>query len=409
MPLAGLLAALLAWAILEPYFADTTVIGGEVVLVNSQPVDFAGIFRHQGRTSGAVTLTVGRCEVHVVPGVTRLEPGADGQRPWPSIDRIEVSDTLEAAGEPLGRRGMVALAVRPATPDRARSVGVEALDRSDAGKLLFLPVTAVLIALALLVAEGVSSRNWVRMTQRVGIGTLLSVVFSFLALVPAGVLMTVATQVVLKDTDYFTAADMPPTGFLVYTAARSMAWAAFGAALGLGMNLARSSKHELRNSVVGGVLGGALGGAMFDSIDRFGKDPSIFTESSAARLVGLLLLGLCVGLFMALVDRLAREAWLRVRTGPLAGKAFVLYKSPTKVGSSPHADIYLFKDEGISPVHAAIHRVGNRFEIEDLDSRSGVRVGGRAVRRHRLQSGDSITLGGTILEFEERSKAGAGR
>ena len=111
---------------------------------------------------------------------------------------------------------------------------------------------------------------------------------------------------------------------------------------------------------------------------------------------------------MALVDQLAREAWLRVRTGPLAGKSFVLYKTPTTVGSSPSADVYLFKDAAIDPDHIAIHRVGNRYEIEDLGTRSGTQVGGQAIRRQRLNSGDQITLGATVLEFEERAKQTSG-
>jgi pSer/pThr/pTyr-binding forkhead associated (FHA) protein len=93
---------------------------------------------------------------------------------------------------------------------------------------------------------------------------------------------------------------------------------------------------------------------------------------------------------------------LRVRTGPLAGKSFVFYKTPTVIGSSPDADIYLFKDAQVDATHASVHRVGNIYEIEDLGSRAGTEVGGQAIRRRRLASGDQITLGNTVLEFEER-------
>jgi pSer/pThr/pTyr-binding forkhead associated (FHA) protein len=107
---------------------------------------------------------------------------------------------------------------------------------------------------------------------------------------------------------------------------------------------------------------------------------------------------------MALVDRFARTAWLRVRTGPLAGKAFVLYRTPTTVGSSPDAHIYLFKDAEIDALHAQIHRIGSSHEVEDMGSRHGTKVADREVRRRRLVSGDQIVVGNTILEFEERSK-----
>ena len=107
---------------------------------------------------------------------------------------------------------------------------------------------------------------------------------------------------------------------------------------------------------------------------------------------------------MALVERLARDAWLRVRTGPLAGKSFILYKTPTLIGNAPSSDVYLYKDADIDPTHAAVHRVGTTYEIEDMGSRMGTAVGGTKVRRKRLVSGDQITIGSTIVDFEERQK-----
>jgi hypothetical protein len=171
------------------------------------------------------------------------------------------------------------------------------------------------------------------------------------------------------------------------------------------MHLFRSTKAELRNSVVGGMLGGALGGLIFGILERALSTDSFFQQVPFSRLFGMLAVGGSVGLFVALVDQLAREAWLRVRTGPLAGKAFVIYKSPTRIGSAPQSDIYLFKDAGIEPDHAVIHRIGNKFEIEAVQGRSETVVGGSPVRRRRLESGDSIRLGSTVLEFEERASS----
>jgi hypothetical protein len=250
------------------------------------------------------------------------------------------------------------------------------------------PLTAVFIAVAMLVAEGVSSRNWVRMIDRVLIGILLTAIFSFLAFIPAAIMMTLAQYIATMDAsaEWTTVQEMPAVTFVLYAACRSGAWAFIGAGLGLGMNLARSTKSQLRNSVIGGALGGALGGLFFDPIDRFFQEPSAFAGAELSRLVGLVAVGLSVGFFVALVDQLAREAWLRVRTGPLAGKSFVLYKTPTTVGSAPSADVYLFKDAAIDPDHIAIHRVGNRYEIEDLGTRAGTQVGGQTIRRQLRRS-----------------------
>jgi hypothetical protein len=200
-----------------------------------------------------------------------------------------------------------------------------------------------------------------------------------------------------------TVKEVSAVGFLLLTVFRSAGWACIGAAAGFGMNLVRSTRAQLRNSVIGGALGGALGGMFFDPIDRlFGS--SMFTGSSTSRGVGEVAVGLAIGIFVALVERLGREAWLRVRTGPLAGKSFILYKTPSLLGSSPQSDVYLYKDADIDPSHVAIHRVGTIYEIEDLGTRMGTTVGGTRIRRRRLISGDQIVIGSTVLDFEERQK-----
>jgi pSer/pThr/pTyr-binding forkhead associated (FHA) protein len=69
------------------------------------------------------------------------------------------------------------------------------------------------------------------------------------------------------------------------------------------------------------------------------------------------------------------------------------------LGSSPKADVYLFKDDAIEPRHAQIINRGGRFEIEDCNTPDGTYVNGIPVARHLLHPGDQIVLGKTVLEF----------
>ena len=85
--------------------------------------------------------------------------------------------------------------------------------------------------------------------------------------------------------------------------------------------------------------------------------------------------------------------------GPLAGKQFVLFKESTVLGSSPKAEIYLFKDDAIEPTHAIIYNRGGRFEIGDQGTPDGTYVNGIPVKDRLLQAGDQIVLGKTVLEF----------
>jgi len=393
LPLAAVLATLACWLVLEPKISDLPSAGGEVVLINGEPFDVR---------PGIVELTVGDHAVYVDADLTRLEPGADGEAAIASIDAIAVGDHIEAVGLPEGGR-LVAAAIRPTS--RAGSFA----SREPGWALYALfPLTAAFLAFALLFAEGLTTRNWIRMVERALLGSFLAALFALLAFIPAGVIMSVSEKVFTSESRnsgalLTTIRDLSGPGFFLVTMLRSAAWACIGAATGIGMNLVRSTRTQLRNSAIGGAMGGALGGMFFDPIDRFIKT-SLFADGSTSRLVGLLAVGLAVGVFVALVERLAREAWLRVRTGPLAGKSFILYKTPTLIGNAPSSDVYLYKDAEIDPAHATIHRVGTSYEIEDLGSRMGTQVGGAKVRRRRLVSGDQVIIGSTILDFEERQK-----
>jgi hypothetical protein len=394
MPLAALCAALVCWFLLEPDIEDFPSVGGEVLLVNADPFDAPGF----------IVLTVGEHAVYVDPLRVELERGAGGEPALASVEAIAVGDRIEATGLTEDGR-LIAGALRPST--RGGSYGTT--DKPLWPLILLFPLTAMLIALGLLVAEGITTRNWLRMIQRTLLGSFLAGLFALLAFIPAGFVLLLQQKVfdaeMLKHSDLMvvTVDDIGGFSFLLITACRSAAWACIGAACGVGMNLARSTRTQLRNSTIGGALGGALGGMFFDPIERFVGD-SMFGGADVSRLVGLIAVGLSIGVFVALVERLAREAWLRVRTGPLAGKSFILYKTPTLVGNAPSSDVYLYKDAEIDPSHASVHRVGTTYEVEDLGSRAGTQVNGQKVRRRRLVSGDQVVIGNTILDFEERQK-----
>ncbi|WP_428267181.1 FHA domain-containing protein [Haliangium sp.] len=397
LPAAAALAALLSWMLFEPYVHDLSHVAGEVVLVDDDP------FLVENMRS----ITVGGTEVLLNPD-TRFEPGEDGQPAFASGLDIAPGQVVEVVGFLTELKNVIAIAVRPTTREHASEIPPVLDEELTFATAVMFPVTATLIAIFLLLAEGISTRNWNRMLVRTFIGMLLTSVFSFLAMIPAGLFMTIAELFInadAADVYYVTIESISSTNFFFFTVFRSLAWASIGAGLGLGMTLSRSTRAQLRNAMIGGTMGGALGGLFFDPIDRFIPSAAFDMSAGTSRLVGFLAVGLCIGFFVALVERLSRVAWIRVRTGPLAGKAFVLYRTPTAIGSASSADIYLFKDAEIDPEHALIHRIGNHFEIEDNGSRCGVTVNDRDVRRRRLMSGDQILLGSTVLEFEERAKS----
>jgi len=274
----------------------------------------------------------------------------------------------------------------------------------NAAWFLFFPMTATLIVLYIFLADAIASRRFISNIGRWFSGVGFTLLFSFVAFIPVGLLFQLIPILPgFSEIAGITDITLWPSSFFIsFIILRSIAWAIFGGALGLGMNLIKSTKGQRRASVMGGLVGGLLGGLLFDPINRF-LIPST-EQGDIMRLAGLSMVGLSVGIFVALSEQLGRDGWIRVLTGPLRGKAFILYHNPTIIGASPSANIYLFKDPKIAPEHVALQRVGNGYELIQNRSDAPVSVNQLPVHRRRLVSGDQIILGDTILLFEERAK-----
>lgn len=182
-----------------------------------------------------------------------------------------------------------------------------------------------------------------------------------------------------------------------------LAWASSYAVLGCFLAVApgvvaRNSKRLLIG-LAGGIIGGAVGGLMLDPIAQATGNLEL------GRLAALASIGLITGAATGIIERAARAGWLKVTTGLIAGKQFILYRNPTYIGSAPDCQIYLFKDPQVGRRHAAIHLHRGRIEIEDLPLGATTLVNGAPITRRLLRDGDQIRIGGTAFLFQERTRA----
>ncbi len=264
--------------------------------------------------------------------------------------------------------------------------------------LLLFPTVAGLSGLFLGATEGIMCRNVQRAVICGVVGLAVGFLGGLVAIFGAGIIFYITQQISLSLWKNPQPHAMP-TGLalLVLMLGRGAAWAVAAIPAGIGQGIALRELKVVVNGLLGGVLGGLCGGLLFDPIYLAfaGEDG----EGWLSRGVGLTLIGLFVGLFVGIVEQWTKTAWLLMKAGPLAGKQFVVFRNPTVLGSSPKADIYLFKDEAIEPRHALIHDRGGRYEIEDLKSADGTYVNGIPVQRQILHAGDQIVLGKTVLEF----------
>jgi hypothetical protein len=72
------------------------------------------------------------------------------------------------------------------------------------------------------------------------------------------------------------------------------------------------------------------------------------------------------------------------------------------IGRSRDCDIQL-ADANVSRRHAELRQEGASYWIVDLGSTNGLEVNGKRVKRAKLHSGDTITLGSTELTFARES------
>jgi hypothetical protein len=271
-------------------------------------------------------------------------------------------------------------------------------NKGNAGFLLVFPAIAGFVGLFLGAAEGIMCRNAQRAAICAAVGLGVGFAGGLVAFVLASIIFAIMVGVAVqfwKDPQ----PNRMPTGvaLLIFMMGRAAAWAVAAIPAGIGQGIALREPKVLLNGLLGGVLGGLLGGLVFDPI------AIAFTpangEAWLSRGIGFTLIGLMVGLFVGIVEQWTKSAWLLMRAGPLAGKQFVIFRNPTVLGSSPKAEVYLFKDEAIEPRHALLHDRGGRYEIEDLDTADGTYVNGIPVKRQILKAGDQIVLGKTVLEF----------
>ncbi|MBI1916073.1 MAG: FHA domain-containing protein [Planctomycetes bacterium] len=161
----------------------------------------------------------------------------------------------------------------------------------------------------------------------------------------------------------------------------------------------RAPLKKMRNGMFGGLLGGLVGGF----------PAGLFQNSETLPLsglaIGLTVLGLCIGLMVALAQVFLKEAWVAVEAGRRAGRQMMLSKDETTIGRAEGCDIGLFGEQGIEKVHARILMKHNRYVLEDAHTPGGTFVNESRVERPTpLNNGDAIRVGTCLLRFGERQK-----
>lgn len=399
----GAIAAILAWGLLEPYFDDTFYVQGKIESVDTQTPMPRRIMDEdvsvELRCRGCGWIVIRNQKIWLVKGLrdlqTKKNVNIEELRPGREIGIYVRTASIGETSIAIGRF-LVGAPPCPAPAKGLLSIERQAVRTHAAGMLLF-PLVAGLVGLAIGAADGLICRLRRRALLGGLVGFLVGFIGGFVSAFLAGLIYAPVARMAMDWMD----GGLSTVGFILQMAGRTLAWGMAGMAMGLGQGIVLRSKRLFLYGFIGGLIGGLFGGLLFDPVDLLllgGDKPS----AHWSRLIGFTVIGMCVGAMIGVVELLARDAWLRMVEGPLAGKEFLLFKESMRLGSSRRCDIYLFNDPLVSDHHATLRAIGDDSELENCSKAHPALVNGRPVGTVRLRHGDRITIGRTVFVFERR-------
>ena len=158
----------------------------------------------------------------------------------------------------------------------------------------------------------------------------------------------------------------------------AVGWATFGLVLAVTFSRAVPNMGLIRGAVAG-LLGGGLGGFGFITLAHGDALPGML-----ARMTGLGILGLALGLAVVVVERLFREAALEVIWAPNENSFFNLGAEPVRIGGGSDDEIYV---RGLGPGFARIIFQQGQIEYVEAETK----------KRTPLKNESSLQIGALKL------------
>lgn len=200
--------------------------------------------------------------------------------------------------------------------------------------------------------------------------------------------------------------------------ARALALFPIGLFMGVAIGMTLKSKRGIMAGLLGGMVGGVFVGFAFDTFAGALGQVMATTTSGVAVPDGYMLeiggpsravlavgLGVAVGLFVAVFDRVTRQAWVRLVLGRNEGKEWPIDTDKTMIGRDERAHVPLFGDMNVAPLHAIIFRQGAQYVLQDQNTQIGVGWNGQRVATVNLNPGDTFQIGGHNLQFLMKDSA----
>ncbi len=197
-----------------------------------------------------------------------------------------------------------------------------------------------------------------------------------------------------------------PHNVLKIIPARATFFTCMGLFLGAGIGLSSLTGKRVLQGAIGGAIGAAIGGALFDIVGVLLGAALLAAQGQQSgevggpsRAIAFTLIGASIALFIGLVERFTRSAWLRLNLGRNEGKEWSIDAAQTFIGRNERASVPLFGDPNVAPVHASIVKQGDQYILQDGGSPIGTLVNGQRVQHAVLTHGSVIQIASFALQF----------
>ena len=181
------------------------------------------------------------------------------------------------------------------------------------------------------------------------------------------------------------------TDTFIIPLARTLGWGLLGMVIGSVDGIRSGSLKRLGIGFSGGLIGGLLGGILLESLT------SIWANSFFARGIGIVALGIGIGVFYTIFEYSRAYGRIRILTGALRGKEYLLIMKKTKIGLSLGSHITLDNYRGVLKNHAFLS--ANKDGVIINDNKGSVLVNDQPVEKHELKYEDVIQVGDAKLFY----------
>lgn len=291
----------------------------------------------------------------------------------------------------------------------ALSKTLAANQQSVLHQLLYGAALGAVIGVSLAAYEGFASSSLVRFIKYGGIGFILGAIGGGVALPLTQFLYGSLLHAEVPADATF------ELSWLKVILAGTFCWLLFGGVIGFGEGVHKGP--QLWKGFVGGAIGGAMGGLVYEFNRPLGE-PTVTSDSNQFVLaISLTLLGAAIGVSIATVTEVLKEAWLEVAEGKVGRKRFDItkYVHPKSQGRQAgiigsdrwRAHVYLPNKGEVLPHHAELSYSNGAPTLTvspEAVKRGDTLVNNRKASVYALSNGDKLQIGNTKLIYRQKRK-----